>query len=95
MYERLESQINKNFGSNKPKVLNKITTTGWEEFEDTKEVIRIRKPKKDRQHNGKEKKWQKGKQDPRSLWNHLVVSCPIVRSHKVATFIIPANQFTI
>jgi hypothetical protein len=28
----------------------------WEEFEDTKGVIRIRKSKKDRQHNGQEKK---------------------------------------
>jgi len=27
-----------------------------EEFEDTKGVIRIRKPKEDRQHNGKKKK---------------------------------------
>jgi len=27
-----------------------------EEFEDTKEVIRIRKSKKDRQHNGQKKK---------------------------------------
>ena len=35
-----------------------------EEFEDTKEVIRIRKSKKDRQHNGQKKKY-KGKN------NHL------------------------
>ena len=27
-----------------------------EEFEDTKEIIRIRKSKKDRQHNGQKKK---------------------------------------
>ena len=27
-----------------------------EEFEDTKEIIRIRKSKKDRQHNGRKKK---------------------------------------
>jgi len=29
-----------------------------EEFEDTKEIIRIRKSKKDRQHNGQTKKEQ-------------------------------------
>jgi len=33
-----------------------------EEFGDTKGVIKIRKSKKDRQHNGKKKKVQKGKQ---------------------------------
>jgi hypothetical protein len=33
-----------------------------EEFEDTKRVIRIRKLKKDRQHNGQNKKKQKEKQ---------------------------------
>jgi hypothetical protein len=32
-----------------------------EEFEDTKGVIRIRKLKKDRQHNGQNKKKTKGK----------------------------------
>jgi hypothetical protein len=29
-----------------------------EEFEDTKEVIRIRKSKKNRQHNGQKKKYK-------------------------------------
>jgi len=33
-----------------------------EEFEDTKGVIRSRKPKKDRQHNGQKKKYKKDKQ---------------------------------
>ena len=33
-----------------------------EEFEDTEKVIRIRKLKKDRQHNGQKKKGQKDKQ---------------------------------
>ena len=33
-----------------------------EEFEDTKGVIRIRKSKKDRQHNGQKEKGQKNKQ---------------------------------
>ena len=33
-----------------------------EEFEDTKRVIRIRKSKKDRQHNNQKKKGQKVKQ---------------------------------
>jgi hypothetical protein len=33
-----------------------------EEFEDTKGVIRIRKSKKDRQHNGQMKKGQKNEQ---------------------------------
>ena len=34
----------------------------YEEFEDTKGVIRIRKSKEDRQHNGQEKNGQKDKQ---------------------------------
>ena len=33
-----------------------ITELIYEEFDDTKEVIRIRKSKKDRQHNGQKKK---------------------------------------
>ena len=33
-----------------------ITDLIYEEFDDTKEVIRIRKSKKDRQHNGQKKK---------------------------------------
>jgi hypothetical protein len=33
-----------------------------EEFEDTKGLIRIRKSKKDRQHNGQKEKRQKDKQ---------------------------------
>ena len=33
-----------------------------EEFEDTKDVIRIRKSKKDKQHNDQKKKGQKDKQ---------------------------------
>ena len=43
------------FGNTLPISLNKLDTThpiSQEEFEDTKEVIRIRKSKRDRQHNG-------------------------------------------
>jgi hypothetical protein len=36
-----------------------IQFVGYEEFEDTKVVIRISKLKKDRQHNGKKKKKDK------------------------------------
>jgi hypothetical protein len=41
---------------------NYWTTVLKEEFEDTKGLIRIRKSKKDRQHNWKKKKRQKDKQ---------------------------------
>jgi hypothetical protein len=34
----------------------------WEEFEDTKGVIRTRISKKNRQHNGQKKKYKKDKQ---------------------------------
>jgi hypothetical protein len=34
----------------------------YEELEDTKEAVRIRIPKKNRQHNGQKKKVQKDKQ---------------------------------
>jgi len=37
------------------------------EFEDTKGVIRIRKSKKDRQHNGQKKKDKKTNNDPQSI----------------------------
>jgi len=36
--------------------LDKLIECSIEEFEDTKGVVRIRKSKKDRQHNGKKKK---------------------------------------
>ena len=36
---------------------------GEEGFEDTKWVIRIRKSKKNRQHNGEEKKYKRTKKD--------------------------------
>jgi hypothetical protein len=43
-------------------IKNKITSISKlyskEEFEDTKEVIRIRKSKKNRQHNGQKRKGQ-------------------------------------
>jgi len=41
---------------------NKICSLFQGEFEDTKGVFRIRKPKKDRQHNGQKTKNQKDKQ---------------------------------
>jgi len=40
-----------------------------EEFEDTKGVIRIRKSKKDRQHNGQTEKGQKDKQHLQNITN--------------------------
>jgi type III secretory pathway component EscU len=38
-----------------------------EEFKDTKGVIRIRKSKKDRQHNGQKKKYKKTKNDLQNI----------------------------
>jgi len=38
-----------------------------EEFEDTKGVIRIRKSKKNRQHNGKKNKYKKTNNDIQSI----------------------------
>ena len=40
---------------------------GQEEFEDTKEVIRFRKSKKDGQHNGKKKKGQEEFEDTKMV----------------------------
>jgi hypothetical protein len=40
---------------------------GVEEFEDTKEVIRIRKLKKDRQHNGQKKKDKRTNNDLQNI----------------------------
>jgi hypothetical protein len=40
-----------------------------EEFEDTKEVIRICKSKKNRQHNGQKKKYKRTKNDLLSTEN--------------------------
>ena len=39
----------------------------WEELEDIKEVIRIRKSKKDRQHNGQTKKYKKTNNDQQNI----------------------------
>ena len=39
-----------------PDTLSMELTIKYEEFEDTKGVIRIRKSKRDRQHNGQKKK---------------------------------------
>ena len=39
----------------------------WEEFEDTKGVIRIRKSKKDRQHNGHKKKYKMTNNDLQNI----------------------------
>ena len=38
-----------------------------EEFEDTKEVVRIRKSKKDRQHNGQKQKDKRTNNDPQNI----------------------------
>ena len=38
-----------------------------EEFEDTKGIIRIRKSKKDRQHNGQKKKDKRTNNDPQNI----------------------------
>jgi hypothetical protein len=40
---------------------NKQIKLGLEEFEDTKEVIRIRISKKNRQHNGRKKRYKRTK----------------------------------
>jgi hypothetical protein len=42
-----------------------------EEFEDTKEVIRIRKSKKDRQHNDQNKKDKKTNNDLQNI--HIIL----------------------
>jgi hypothetical protein len=39
----------------------------WEGFEDTKGVLRIRKSKKNRQHNGKKKKYKKTNNDLQNI----------------------------
>ena len=39
-----------------PLGINGSQRLGWEEFEDTKGIVRIRIPKKNRQHNGQKKK---------------------------------------
>jgi len=40
-----------------------LSSVVLEEFEDTKGVIRIRKSKKDRQHNGQKKKYKRSNND--------------------------------
>jgi hypothetical protein len=45
-----------------PCLLFPITNLTWEEFEDTKGVVRIHISKKNRQHNGQKEKVQKDKQ---------------------------------
>ena len=44
-----------------------------EEFEDTKGVIRIRKSKKDRQHNGQEKKDKRTNNDLQNVTQSLKI----------------------
>jgi hypothetical protein len=39
----------------------------WEEFEDTKEAIRIRISKKNKQHNGQKKKDKRTNNDPLNI----------------------------
>ena len=38
-----------------------------DEFDDTKEVIRIRKPKKNKQHNGQKKKYNRTNSDLQNI----------------------------
>ena len=42
-----------------------------EQFEDIKAVIRIRKPKKDRQHNGQKKKDKRANNDIQSITHNI------------------------
>jgi len=44
-----------------------ISSTLWEEFEDTKGVIIIRISKKNRQHNGQKKKYKSTNNDPQNM----------------------------
>ena len=45
----------------------KMITSYKEEFEDTKEVIRFRKSKKNRKHNGQKKKYKKTNNDLQNI----------------------------
>ena len=48
-------------------IVDEVTQTRQEEFEDTKGVIRIRKSKKDRQHNGQKKKYERTYNDLQNI----------------------------
>jgi hypothetical protein len=47
-------------------MINYFRYAYWEEFEDTKWVIRIPKSKKHRQHNGQKKKDKRTNNDPQN-----------------------------
>jgi hypothetical protein len=47
----------------------------YEEFEDTKGVIRIRISKKNRQHNGQKKKYKRTNNDPQNI--HILAKLKI------------------
>jgi hypothetical protein len=51
----------------KRKISTSNKSSSTEEFEDTKGVIRIRKSKKNRQHNGQKKKYKKTNNDLQNL----------------------------
>ena len=51
-------------------------TKGKEEFEDTKEVIRVRISKKNRQHNGQNKKYKRTNNDQQNIHIKLRIEEP-------------------
>jgi hypothetical protein len=66
-----------------------------EEFEDTKGVIRIRKSKKDRQHNEQKKRDKKTNNDPQNIhikligWNKLIQKLNDSITNIISMFILP------
>jgi len=48
-------------------IVDEVTQTRQEEFEDTKGVIRIRELKKDRQHNGQKKMYKRTYNDLQNI----------------------------
>ena len=50
-----------------PILSTQVTRVAYKEFEDTKGVIRIRKSKKNRQHNGQKKKYKRTNNDLQNI----------------------------
>ena len=74
-----------------------LTITNWcprehaylkEEFEDTKGVIRSRKSKKNRQHNGQKKKVQRDKQHTHKGKKHIITDLQLISYKHLKTLMI-------
>ena len=63
------------------------TTVNEEEFEDTKGVIRIRKSKKSRQHNGQKKKYKRTNKDLQNI--HIKLNSVVDSKPRLNIYIVP------